>query len=212
MSEAASPQPPKINPPPSRRGKGCLFYGSLAGLILVVVITTTALVTAWWIKRQIQAEPIPTTELTPQEQDALESKLQAFRESGLEPVVLTEKEINAMISQQPEFSGQADVTLKKDVINARYNYLFEEDVPFFGGKTLQIRANLKVVHKNDRLTVQIKKVYLGPISIPNAWMGGLKNIDLVEEFMAEDPGFKQFVEGIEHLSIEDGRLVFVPSE
>ena len=41
------------------------------------------------------------------------------------------------------------------------------------------------------------------VPIPNAWLGGLKNVDLVTEFGAE-PGFWQpFSEGVEHIRVED---------
>ncbi|HBV20433.1 MAG TPA: arginine N-succinyltransferase, partial [Nitrosomonas sp.] len=44
------------------------------------------------------------------------------------------------------------------------------------------------------------------IPIPNAWLGGLKNIDLVEEFGA-DPGFwKSFSEGVENIRVTAGQI------
>ena len=44
------------------------------------------------------------------------------------------------------------------------------------------------------------------IPIPNAWLGGLKNIDLVSEF-GVDPGFwKSFSEGVEEIQVADGRI------
>jgi len=44
------------------------------------------------------------------------------------------------------------------------------------------------------------------VPIPNAWLGGLKNIDLVSEF-GVDPGFwKSFSEGVEHIQVTDGKI------
>jgi len=44
------------------------------------------------------------------------------------------------------------------------------------------------------------------VPIPNAWLGGLKNVDLISEF-GTDPGFWQsFSEGVEDVRVEDGRI------
>ena len=44
------------------------------------------------------------------------------------------------------------------------------------------------------------------VPVPSAWLGGLKNVDLVAEFGAE-PGFwKTFSEGVEDIRIRDGHV------
>ncbi len=44
------------------------------------------------------------------------------------------------------------------------------------------------------------------IPIPNAWLGGLKNIDLVSEFGADEGFWKSFSDGVENIQVEDGRI------
>ncbi|MCI5144582.1 MAG: arginine N-succinyltransferase, partial [Candidatus Electrothrix sp. AR3] len=49
-------------------------------------------------------------------------------------------------------------------------------------------------------------VSLMGVPLPNAWLGGLKNIDLMQEF-GGDPGFWQsFGEGVETIRIREGEL------
>lgn len=43
--------------------------------------------------------------------------------------------------------------------------------------------------------------------LPNAWPGGLKNVDLVQEFGGTEGFWKALDDGIEHIRVEDGQLV-----
>lgn len=44
------------------------------------------------------------------------------------------------------------------------------------------------------------------VPVPNAWLGGLKHVDLVKE-AGGDPGFwKSFSEGVEDIRVVDGRI------
>ncbi|MDH3378077.1 MAG: arginine N-succinyltransferase, partial [Gammaproteobacteria bacterium] len=46
------------------------------------------------------------------------------------------------------------------------------------------------------------------VPLPNAWLGGIKNIDLVREY--GDEGFwKAFDAGVEEVSVDEGRLRIV---
>jgi hypothetical protein len=50
------------------------------------------------------------------------------------------------------------------------------------------------------------------VPLPNAWMAGLKNIDLVEVFGAQ-PGFWQgFADGVGAIQVEEGSLRIVLKE
>jgi hypothetical protein len=52
----------------------------------------------------------------------------------------------------------------------------------------------------------VKGVSVMGVPIPNAWLGGIKNIDLVEEFAAEEGFWKAFAAGVEDLEVRDGQL------
>ena len=50
------------------------------------------------------------------------------------------------------------------------------------------------------------------VPMPNAWLGGLKNIDLVQLF-GTDPGFwRGFAEGVAAIQVRDGSLLIVLKE
>jgi hypothetical protein len=50
------------------------------------------------------------------------------------------------------------------------------------------------------------------VPLPNAWLGGLKNIDLIDVF-GTDPGFwKSFADGVDAIEVREGNLRFVLKE
>ena len=54
--------------------------------------------------------------------------------------------------------------------------------------------------------VALRGVSLGGIPLPNAWLGNLKNINLVEEFGTEQGFWKLFADGVENLQVQEGQL------
>jgi hypothetical protein len=45
------------------------------------------------------------------------------------------------------------------------------------------------------------------VPIPNAWLGNMKNIDLVQEFGGNKGFWKTFADGVEYIHVENGRLL-----
>lgn len=45
------------------------------------------------------------------------------------------------------------------------------------------------------------------VPIPNAWLGGLKNVDLIKEFGQDAEFWKTFSEGVEEMHAEEGRFM-----
>jgi hypothetical protein len=63
-----------------------------------------------------------------------------------------------------------------------------------------------MAYVNAQPRVVLKGVSVMGVPVPSAWLGGLKNVDLVTEFGA-GPGFwKSFSEGVEDIRVEDGRI------
>ena len=44
------------------------------------------------------------------------------------------------------------------------------------------------------------------VPIPNAWLGGIKNVDLVQEFGYEAGFWQGFAAGVDDLQVEEGML------
>ncbi len=74
------------------------------------------------------------------------------------------------------------------------------------GKILRARTGIEFSYENQRPVVKLKGVTIMGIPIPNAWLGGLKNIDLVQEFGSADGFWKAFSDGVAAVKVEEGAL------
>ena len=80
------------------------------------------------------------------------------------------------------------------------------DMPFFGGKMLKVTAGLELRFAEGPRVVALMGVSLWDVPIPNAWLGGIKNIDLVKQFGAQGGFWHAYAAGLEDIHIEQGRL------
>ncbi|MFK8066684.1 MAG: arginine N-succinyltransferase [Gammaproteobacteria bacterium] len=132
---------------------------------------------------------------------------EVYSEKGASREVnFTEKELNSLLASNTDLARKISIDLADDLVSAKVLVPVDEDFPFFAGKTLRVRAGMKLAFENDRPIVILRGISIMGVPIPNAWLGGLKNIDLVNEF-GNDRGFwKSFAAGVEYLEIQEGRL------
>ncbi len=120
-------------------------------------------------------------------------------------ILLSEREINAMLAKNTDLARKAAIDLSDDLISLRLLLPVDPDFPFMGGKIIRARAGAELAYRDNRPVVILKGVSLMGVPIPNAWLGGLKNIDLVREF--GDQGFwKSFGEGVDTIQVKEGQL------
>ncbi|MEM9478592.1 MAG: arginine N-succinyltransferase [Verrucomicrobiota bacterium] len=202
-------------------------------MIILVVMVITAGLTAWWVKRHLYATALKPVELTKVEEKELDEKIEtlggevtflddAGRREGepdLNPppdkgddeekreLEFTERELNGLLNREnPELGEKIYVDLMQDAASVRVIVPIEEDVPFFGGKTLRIKVNLSLSYGDNQLAASVKKVSLGGIPLPNAWLGNIKDKDLVSEFGEEGSFWKSLSDGIEGLEVREDKI------
>ena len=131
-----------------------------------------------------------------------------YSEKGATRLVkFTEKELNALLAKNTDLASKVAIDLSDNLVSARLRIPVDPDFPFLGGKVIRARAGLELAYQNGRPIVIIKGVSIMGVPVPNAWLGGLKNVDLVKEF-GENQGFwKTLSEGIEFMKVEDGKLI-----
>lgn len=147
------------------------------------------------------------TETSSQVDDDGRLRPERYSEEGAtREVVFSERELNALLAKNTDLARKLAIDLSDDLISAKLLVPMEEDVPVLGGRTLRVNAGLEVAYKGDKPVVILKGVSLMGVPIPNAWLGGLKNVDLVQEFGAERGFWKTFADGVETIRVEEGRL------
>lgn len=121
-------------------------------------------------------------------------------------VSLSEKELNALVASNPDLARRFAIDLSDNLASAKLLIPVDPDFPVFGGKTLRVSAGLELDYRNQTPVVILRGISVMGVPMPNAWLGNMKNVDLVEQF-GGNPGFWQsFAAGIDTIAISDGKL------
>ncbi|MBV5316351.1 MAG: arginine N-succinyltransferase [Desulfobulbaceae bacterium] len=216
---------------------GLQVVGIVAAAMLLTVVATLLIVKIW-----LFPQPFAPVVLSPAEEQRLEQKLERFEHWGtrspavrpapkrngpvgddLQPEVyseagasreirLTEREINSMIAQNTDLATRMAVDFSHDLVSVKMLIPIDPDFPMFGGKILKIKAGAELAFRQGQPVVILRGISVMGVPLPNAWLGGLKNIDLVQIF-GTDPGFWQgFAEGVAAIEVRDGSLLIVLKE
>lgn len=208
------------------RGSGMKVF-----LIVIVTMLLTVGVTLLVVKYYFFPSEFKPVQLSVKEQQALDAKLERLdsldpayqpRRSGvesgaLEPeayseagadrsIRLSERELNALLAKNTDLARKLAIDLSDDLMSAKLLVPVDEDFPIMGGKILKVRAGVELAYRNSKPIVILKGVSIMGVPIPNAWLGGLKNIDLVEEFGSSDGFWKAFSDGVQDIRIVEGEL------
>ena len=148
-------------------------------------------------------------------QDAAAEVLEpeAYSEAGASrSVTLTERELNGMLAKNTDMAKKLAIDLSENLMSAKLLIPVDEDFPIMGGQILKVRAGMELAYRDNRPVVILKGVSVMGVPIPNAWLGGMKNIDLVEYYGNEAGFWKAFADGVENIHIEDGNITLLLKE
>ncbi|BCL61210.1 hypothetical protein DGMP_19030 [Desulfomarina profundi] len=215
---------------PPRSGRSGFSWKQVLVMILIsmcVAIFATALA----IKIFLFPSPFKPVVLTQKEEQQLEVKLKRFEgleappekpkdydkdgnlipeqyseEPGSREINFTEREINALMAKNTDLAQKLAIDLADDMISLKLLIPLDPDFPIMGGKTLRVNAGAELAYKNGRPIVKLKGVSLMGVPMPNAWLGGLKNIDLVSEFGGDDGFWQAFADGVDSITVTNGFL------
>lgn len=226
--------PTAVNPTPKpapKRRRWLLFgCGGLLGLLLVIVLTVV--ITIWWMNR-----PIKPVVLTPGEKALVEQKLERLSHAptnsaralvpsddalksepdriylpGSRELRLTEREINGLLNENTDLGDCVRLEFGRNAINAYIAKPIPEDVPLLGGHMFRARGRFKLSIGNGHAPYAIlEDVTVFGLSLPKAWLGGIKGENLLKDAMGEENG-KSVLQGVKSLRVEPGALVLEVEE
>jgi hypothetical protein len=210
--------------PPERRG----FSGlQVTGIVLLTVLVTL-LAGAWLVRTYLFPAPLDPVELSQVEQATLTGKLRVlgierpvasggrgeqarampepYSEAGASrDVEFTERELNGLIAEDSELARNFAVDLSDDLVSFTMLVPVPPDFPVMPGRIVRVNGGAEVAFADGRPVVALRGISLMGVPVPNAWLGNLKNVDLVGEF--GDSGFwKAFADGVQSIRVEDGVL------
>lgn len=224
MNDTVEPTPP-ARPPAAPRRFGCLHL--FLAVLVAVILTSVAMF--FIMKLVLFPPPFKPVQLNAHEEQVLQAKLdrldfateakepappgsgtlepEAYSEEGAERTIrFTEKELNALLAKNTDLADKLAIDLSRNLISAKLLIPLDEDFPILGGKTLRVKTGAEFSYANGKPVLMLRGVSVMGVALPNAWLGGLKNIDIIQEFGGDAGFWKAFADGIEALSIEDGRL------
>lgn len=215
----------EIDRPHSPAVKGGLRWPQVVLIVLVTIMVTAGL-SYWLLSQYLFLKEFKPVELKTREEQVLNSKLRAIgfdvqdssTDGALEPepyseagarreVSFSERELNAMLAKNTDLSRKLAIDLSDELVSAKLLMPLEDDFPIMGGKTLRVHAGVELAYKGGKPIVVLKGVSVMGVPIPNAWLGNLKNVDLVNEFGADQGFWKTFAEGVDNIHVEEGKLM-----
>ena len=230
MQPTPPPPPPK---PPLSAGK---LFAILVAAMMLTMVCGLLLIKFW-----LFPPPFAPVVLSPDEEKRLERKLERFDDGGRRPapapgrpealigpddlkpeaysevgasreIRLSEREINGLIAQNTDLAQRMAVDFSQDLVSVKLLIPVDPDFPIMGGKVLKVRAGAEMAFRQGRPVVILRGISVMGVPLPNAWLGGVKNIDLIEVF-GSDPGFwKSFADGVDTIEVRDGSLRIVLRE
>lgn len=223
MSNAeAEPAPVSGAPTAPKRRFG------VTALIITVVVTVLVTAGGIWVFTYLYPRQFRPVELSAKEQRVLTQKLDRLgamqggapvsnEQQPLEPeryeeddakrqISLTERELNALLAHNTDLATRLAIDLSDDLASAKLLIPVEDDFPVLGGKIIRVNAGLELAYRDASPVVVLKGVSVMGVPIPNAWLGNLKNVDLVREFGGDRGFWRAFADGVEFIRVADGEL------
>lgn len=202
------------------------FSGAQVLGIVALVILITVLATAFIVKRYLLPSEFRPVQLNQKEERVLDAKLQRLgidtatpvdAETPLVPekysesdadrdIYFGERELNALLARNTNLANRLAVDLSSNLASAKLLVPLEDDFPMLGGRTLRVSAGVEMAFQDNRPVIVLKGVSLMGVPVPNAWLGNLKNVDLVREFGGNEGFWKAFADGVELIEVTDGKL------
>jgi hypothetical protein len=204
----------------------------VAGLILLTVLLAVGITLGLLYFVLFPGEFRPVT-LDPGEEQVLEQKLERLdptlqqgsrpgrpgadgqapltperytEEGASREIALSERELNALLARNTDLAQRLAIDLSDNLASARLLVPLDPEFPLFGGKTLQLTAGMEMRFAAGRPVVILKGVSIWGVPLPNAWLGNMKNIDLVQEFGTERGFWQAFADGVEVIEVKEGKL------
>jgi hypothetical protein len=210
-------QPDVVPPPLPAPRRGRLLLTLLATFLAGGLIAGGG--AYWWFKRHLDARALEPVRLAVVEERLLETKLQTLAVagevggvvnalSGSAPadertLQISGREINAFLAQRG-LGENIRVELARDLLHVAMIVPIPADsgLPLLAGANLRLHFSLDVAC--DPLAgphFAIRDVQLGGVPLPDAWLGGIKGLNLVDQNLRQDPAVQRFLSGIQDLEV-----------
>src|SRR6266404_7614046 len=214
-------QPPQIKP-----RRGCLFYGCLGGVIMLLAILTAGLIGLHFARKMFnqftdsQPAAMPAVQLSQPEIELVRKRIDSFRDSvragrPTDPLSLSADEINALIATNLNLKSAKSrfyVSITNDQVTGQLTVPLESvGLTIFKGRYLNGSGTFSLSFHNGILHVFAQNITVKGKPLPEVYMQSIRQQDLARDFN-NDPNAAAAFERIQDIEVKDGKITIVPKE
>lgn len=124
---------------------------------------------------------------------------------GSKTLRLTDREINGLLNQNTDLGDKVRLEFAKDAVNAYLAIPIPEDFPVGAGTIFRMRGRFRVsIGGQGQPYAILEDITIFGLSLPKAWLGGIKGENLLGEALG---GEGAVLQGVKSLKVEPGALV-----
>ena len=128
-------------------------------------------------------------------------------EGASREIRLSERELNALLAKNTDLATRLAIDLSDNLASAKLLVHLDEEFPLLGGNTVKLTAGAELAYASGNPIVKLRGVSVWGVPIPNAWLGGIKNVDLIQEFGQQEGFWQAFADGVEAIEVKQGHLL-----
>jgi hypothetical protein len=218
------------NPP---KKHGCFFYGCITCLVLFLVVGAVIFLAARYavnwanatLAEYTEDKPmsLPHVEMSAAELTRLHQRVDAFNDaaqakSNTPPLVLTGRDINALLETSPGMNDLTNyffVTIDSNQIRGDMSLPLEKyfRVPFlnFKGRYLNGSGTFNVAKSNGMLFVSIESLEAKGKVLPQKQLAQIQHQNLADEFN-KNPTNRASLQDYESIEVTNGKVVIWPKK
>ena len=219
-TEQPSADSPIVPTPGRQQHNGWRTFG-----IIVITMAVTLVAGYWAVTTWLFPTEFKPVVLNQKQQLVLDQKLkllggssQSSENEVLEPeaysevgasreVEFSERELNALLAKNTDLANKLAIDLSDNLVSARLLVDVDPEFPVLGGKTIKVTGGMDLRLVGGKPRAVLKGISVWGVPLPNAWIGNIKNVDLVQEFGEADGFWQAINDGVEKIEVRDGRLL-----
>lgn len=126
---------------------------------------------------------------------------------GGKTLTLTERELNGLLNANTGLGDTVRLEIERDAVNAYVAVPIPKDFPVGGGRMFRARGRFRLsLDQGGSPCAILEDVTVFGLSLPKAWLGGLKGENLIGDAVGKRDG-SPILQGIKSLRLEPGALV-----
>jgi hypothetical protein len=196
---------------PAKKGRGCLFWGCLTFIILIILIIGVLAYGFYTLREKMTSttpRAIPVKQVAPAEYEKVQNEISAFDKASKEnrpaKLELTADDLNTLIAKNEDFKGKAFVKIQGDQVILDVSIPLDE-IPTMKGRYFNGTIGVRPSIENEKASLKPVSAEVDGKPVPEWLMQGLREQDFLKN--ARDEKFQEMVKKAKSLRVQDGKIV-----